>query len=260
MRTGSRVVLGALCALGVVANVAVADLPTEPIMSIEVCQPGGTCLGGYSLDYDDANGHWWQDGNDFYFQLDQDIEIFDDATGLTKVATLKADDGQGNPTVISLFEDPSVNLNFAVQAGATDAIVTMTSSTLPVSLTNPSASAQIAWNLSDGDFSDIDGDGNYASLRGQYGSGGAYRARYNAGSVFTDLVTSEQHAGFGDSIGFTDSYVSSIAGGVTQISSQIYFELTANDLASGTSEFEVIPEPASLLLLVASLGLLRRRG
>jgi hypothetical protein len=52
---------------------------------------------------------------------------------------------------------------------------------------------------------------------------------------------------------------SQIAGAVNNISTQIEFTLTAWDMASGTSSFEVIPEPATGLLLVIGLLALRRR-
>jgi len=50
-----------------------------------------------------------------------------------------------------------------------------------------------------------------------------------------------------------------IAGSVSDMSTQISFTLSPNDLASGTSVFEIVPEPASVLLLIAGLVLVRRR-
>jgi hypothetical protein len=40
---------------------------------------------------------------------------------------------------------------------------------------------------------------------------------------------------------------------------EMMFVLTAQAFASGSADFEVIPEPAGLLLLLAGLGLVRRR-
>jgi hypothetical protein len=54
---------------------------------------------------------------------------------------------------------------------------------------------------------------------------------------------------------------SSITEAADSMSSLISFELSANDLASGTSHFQIIPEPSALgLLVLGSVALLRRRS
>jgi hypothetical protein len=51
-----------------------------------------------------------------------------------------------------------------------------------------------------------------------------------------------------------------IADPVADMSAMISFELSADDLASGTTNFVIVPEPTSLgLLALGVIGLLRRR-
>jgi hypothetical protein len=54
--------------------------------------------------------------------------------------------------------------------------------------------------------------------------------------------------------------LSSIAGLVTDIQAEYQFTLSANDSASGTSRFEVVPEPVAMhLALLGIVGLLLAR-
>jgi hypothetical protein len=51
-----------------------------------------------------------------------------------------------------------------------------------------------------------------------------------------------------------------IAGSVSSIESEFHFVLSANQEASGTSMFEVVPEPVGLsFLALGGLALLRRK-
>jgi len=138
-----------------------------------------------------------------------------------------------------------VTLRFSLDSSDSSAIWTITSTTNSfAALANPIAYASAAVTVT----SDVDG----ATLVGQYGQGKAYQARYNTSAVFADLV-GNVNAPAEDSV--TNRERSPLVGwsvipaSVSSIESEFQFTLTAGDSASGTSRFEVVPEPSSLLAL-----------
>ena len=96
-------------------------------------------------------------------------------------------------------------------------------------------------------------------------AGGAYRSYYNGGGTnFQNLIQSPIVAAANSSASTSDTFPAvgyqNIGTTLTDIESEWQFTLSAGDLASGTSEFEVIPAPASVVLgLTALVGLRRRR-
>jgi uncharacterized protein (TIGR03382 family) len=112
--------------------------------------------------------------------------------------------------------------------------------------------------------------GNGAQLTGLGPGGGAYVAGYNGlvpgGSTFAELIPSLAAPAFSSNAVDSDfpggGAFAAIAGGVNDMSAQFNFTLSANDLASGTSNFEIIPAPATMALLGvgALLGRRRRRA
>jgi hypothetical protein len=152
--------------------------------------------------------------------------------------------------------EPFVNLNFAVQAGAADTSFDINSAVVSFSpLTNPQAYASAGVTLTS--------DSGGATITGLLGDGRTYQARYNTSSVFSNLVN-----GFSVAGNLTDtrsdrqpaSGFDTISGSVSSIQSEFKFILSAEDQASGTSRFEVTPEPATLsLLALGGLVFLRRR-
>ncbi len=146
---------------------------------------------------------------------------------------------------VGVQPDPMVRLKFVVTAGATDTPFTITSAVVPVSgYSNITGYASGAVTVTD------DGDG-MATLTGQFAGNKAFQALYNGSSVFQNLVDPVTAAG-GSAVGLEDSGWQPIAGSVTGISSQFKFVLRHNDDASGTSSFQVVPEPGSLAL--AAIG------
>jgi hypothetical protein len=177
----------------------------------------------------------------------------------TTVATIKG-------LYIETLADPVVRWGFLVDAGATDTTFRLSS---PVStfapMLNPAASATAAVTVTDE-------DGNGATATGQFLDGAlpkVYQFHYNSPpTTWTNLVD-PVHAEAGSSAIGTSRWPSTgsavIPAAVDQISTEYYFTLSANDQASGTSNFTVVPEPSTVALLAASaLGVLacgwRRRA
>lgn len=152
--------------------------------------------------------------------------------------------------------DPEVNLNFSVQAGSSATTFHIASSLLSFpTISSPTGLANASYTLTDFNF-----DG--ASLTGVGETGGGYLAQYNGwaghpagpmGTTFAEGIFTMST--FGGVV--TQNYEYPAGGGQTAIgvpvsnmSSLISFQLSSNDLASGTSHFEIVPEPAAVALLV----------
>ncbi len=160
--------------------------------------------------------------------------------------------------------DPGVSLQFSVAAGVSTTNFTITSAVVNfAAINNPAAYASAGITLTD-----VDSDG--ATLTGQLAGGKSYEAIYNGGTAWADLVngivaspdttvvSSERQPGAGRQL---------ILAALTSIQSQFKFSVTPNDMASGTSRFDVqeaIPEPGTLFLLgtgiIGGLGYWRRRS
>ena len=251
----TRHMTGLACAFALVmaiAPFATADL-SNVIYEVAVCRPGGQCLGGVQIAADDPRGHGWWEGGDYHWMLDEDITIYDYATGTVEVGYVRA-----TGSTLDIVEDPVVDLGFSVQAGATATQFSIASAKLSfATIAAATGSANTAYNLTDW-------NGDEATLTGLFAGGGAYKAQYNGfpnGTLFSELITSPITAGSFESMPANGTYSAAIAGSVSDMSARIEFELSAEDLASGTSTFEItpIPEPAGLLLLVVGGALLRRR-
>ncbi|MCY2924073.1 MAG: PEP-CTERM sorting domain-containing protein [Planctomycetota bacterium] len=166
----------------------------------------------------------------------------------------------GKITELSLQTDsePYVNLKWAVEAGPTDTTFDFSTAVVSFSpLTNPQAYASAGVILT--------GDSDGATITGLFDGGKIYQARYNGGTVYANLAggftvgadTTEFHGDRDPASGYR-----TIIGSVYSIESQMKFTLSAGDMASATSRFEVIPEPATLFALfgVALPMLLKRRA
>jgi hypothetical protein len=197
---------------------------------------------------------WWE-GSTFYLQVDEALPIVsDDGTVL----------GTFGPAAITSYvvpggrSNPQVNLGFAMQAGDVLTHFTVTSGQVTFSpMTDPTGRASVGITVSD-----AMGDG--AQLLGEASHGNAFLAQYNGlvpnGTTFDEAVSSVTFADpFGTLTTNHDTGFLPIVAQVTDINTMISFSLTAHDLASGTSSFQLVPEPTGLLLLAAGLILVRRR-
>jgi hypothetical protein len=166
---------------------------------------------------------------------------------------IKASDGTLLAQVDSLGaildHDPAVSLNFAVTAGAADTTFTIMSPVVGFpGIANPQAFATATATLTDQ-------NGGGATMTGLFSADRVYEASYNGGSVFADLVLPLVAAPDDSTIG-NDRFPAAgrvpIAATVSSIQSEYGFTLSALDSASGTSRFDIVPEPSSFVL--AALG------
>lgn len=213
-------------------------------------------------------GAWDATHTTFTWSSDSTIELWDQGTD-TLLGCVNPMDREGHPMVsaFQFLQDPVVNLNFAVQAGASASTTFMIASSLLTfpTLTNAQGAASAG-------FSVTDFNGNGATLSGLAGTGGAfgYLAQYNgfagtqSGTTFSEAIPSVVAGGFGTNTGNSNvpgAGYQAIPGSISDMSAMVKFTLSRFDLASGTTSFVVIPEPSSMLLIgVGGLFAIRRRG
>jgi hypothetical protein len=156
-----------------------------------------------------------------------------------------------NNARVRCVEDPVVQLNFSVAAGNLATTFTITSPLLSFPAIDPASGRATAGVT----VTDTNGDG--ASLTPDT-QPGLYTSRYNGavpgGTLFADLLGAPVTAAAFDSASASESFpgggaFSAIAGPVSDMSARYRFSLTANDEASGTSSYEIIPGPSAIALL-----------
>jgi hypothetical protein len=235
-------------ALAVAAGASIASADLSPVVfRIEATNSVGT--GAWQVALDPAN--FGADGT-YRYALPGDIQIMSDGQ---EVATL-------TDVQLTYVQDPQVNMTFSVQSGGTATSFTITSGLLSFPGINPAtgrASAGVT-------VTDLGGNGASMSNPGGF----LYRADYNGlvpgGTNFASLLSSPVSAGAFSTNSVSDSNPAGpgfdpIAGTVVDMSAQFSFTLSANDSASGTSTWIVIPSPgaAGILALAAAVGAGRRR-
>jgi len=162
--------------------------------------------------------------------------------------------GRINSAHIEVDSDPFVLANFNVTAGSLNTTFNVSSSNLvvaPSSYTGQ-ASAQVT-------LTDNDGDG--ALLAVSTNPAGMYRAMYNGPTVFANLLSAPVvAASFSSNVANSNIGPAPIVGVINDISAQFDFTLSANDTATGTSNFTIVPAPGSIALLgLSGLAAIRRR-
>lgn len=246
IRAFTRVsVFGVATALAAISLPAQADL-SSVIFNITATNDQGTGNVQVSSDQGSWNGdtYTWIGGGINITSLSGDV-----------IATLTS-------ARVMYQADPQVGIIFDVLAGATDTQFTISSGLLSFAgISGATGVASAGLTVTDA------GQDDGALATGNGGSGGsAYQANYNglapAGTLFAEFIPSvavSTPGGSNSGSGSTGGFIA-IPGTVSSMSAQYSFLLSADDSASGTSNFVIIPEPASLgLLLAGALALIRRR-
>jgi len=252
----SKVSLLAMGALAFAAGVAHADI-SDPGLIIEASNANGS--GTYQVFL--SNGTWSTNsrGDSVWSWTSpaEGYDIFDDNFNLVSHIDFMQ---------CEMVSDPQVTVNFSVNSTSlvTNFAITTGLLTLPSGITSGAIGRATAGVT----ITDNDGDG--ATLTGGFGGGTAYRANYNGtipvGSIFDTLLAGPLVAAPDDSATMSDDssgypgYIP-IAGAVNSLQAKFSFQLSANDSASGTSFYEVIPSPAGTVVLAAAglFGAARRR-
>jgi len=169
---------------------------------------------------------------------------------LGEVATL-------DQAFLTVVGDPQIAMGFAITAGEADTTVTITSAVLSFDpLVNPDGAASAGVTLTEA------GNNPPANLVGLAGDlGSVYAAYYNTppGTVFAEYVSGLTTTTTTSESGNTGGWVL-IPDTVSNMQAQYSFTLSAMDLASSTSNYLIVPEPAGLALLaLGAVVLLRRR-
>lgn len=164
--------------------------------------------------------------------------------------------GQLENCHFGFIADPVVTLFFDVQAGNAMTTFTIASGVLSFpTITNGQAKASSAVTVTDN-------NGNGVTMTGLESGGNMYRAAYNGqpGTTFATLNGGPINAGAWDSTNNNASLgFQLVPGAVSSIWAEYSFKLSANDSASATSTFVLIPTPGALALGGLALVALRRR-
>lgn len=204
------------------------------------------------LEWNEVEGSWG-------WSLGMPVQIMNEVSPRAVVAELQA----ATVALVDTGIDKLVNLSFSVQAGEDDTLFEVSSALLSFGTVDP------AEGLASASYSVTDVDGDAATLTGSAPNGGAYLTQYNGfvpnGTTFAELLRDPIVAPAQGSI--TDFEMDPMGGGfrpiddpVSDMSAQVLFSLTANDLASGTTNYVIVPEPGAVVLLaVGAVALLRRR-
>lgn len=166
-------------------------------------------------------------------------------------------DGSIDSLKLTVNGDPEVGIEFGFRAGSSATTFDILSDVVTFApMVDPIAYASAGVTLTDR----VPTAG--ATITGLFAGGKTHQVRYNGSSVYANLVS-----GFSIPSGtLTASEAMPPTGSqiindtVTSIESEFYFKLSARDSASGTSTFEVTPEPATMCLLgLGALSVIRRK-
>ncbi|MEW6250968.1 MAG: hypothetical protein AB1716_10000 [Planctomycetota bacterium] len=248
MRVSQRRVALIVLALAGLTTAPVFAGIIGPLVIIEAQNEGGTgqvVVAPNASWYEPTTGTWT-------WRLAESTEIRDPESH-ELIGTL-------NEADVRFVDDPVLTLAFSVTAG--DQATTFSIKTALLVISPPLTSAQ---GQASAAVVATDTDGTGVNLRGLGGVGGdkVYLAHYNGfvpnGTPFAELLTTLSAGAYGSAAGSSNVPLTPIAGTVNDMSSMLHFELSARDLASGTTVYEVVPEPAALAVMVLLGWLVRRR-
>ena len=240
-----------MCALLLTMGAAQADVPD---VVFEITAQSGPL--GVTIPILSEWGEYNSQTNSWSWTMPEEMQFIQDDVLLGTLTGFEA-------TVVG---DPEVNLNFSVQAGGADTTFHIASALLDnfEPIIDAVGYAHASYSLTD--F-----DGGSAALSGIGDTGGAYLAQYNGwagnpmgpqGTTFAEGIFS-MNAGMLETFTEDFSYPSvgyvPVGETVESMSSLVSFELSAQDLASGTSTFVIIPEPGALALLALGVVMVLRR-
>lgn len=226
---------------------AVADI-SDIVLRIEATNEMGTAVFEGQL----RDGDFYP-GGEYIWESHTPIMMLNQAGQV--IATL-------NNARVRCVEDPVVQVNFSVSAGSL-----MTAFTINSPLLSFATIANATGRASAGvTATDTDGNGATVAAAGQ---AALYKSQYNgfvpAGTDFANLIVGPVVALPFDSETGSGSFpgggaFAPIANPVDDMSARFNFTLTANDEASGTSTYEIVPAPGALALLgLGGLAAARRR-
>lgn len=253
----------AVAGLFVAAGTASAQvLPYGPMLyRVTATQtlPGGGTISG-TVEFSSLDGNYNSDPNNptghdgFWDGYDRYVWTMSIPGGVPILGPAGEFLGRINSAFIEVDADPFVLANFNVTAGGLNTTFNITSGSLIVApaLYTGTASAQVT-------LQDNDGDG--ALLSFSTNPAGMYSAYYNGLTTFTNLLPNPVVAApFSGAIDNGNFGPAAIVPFVSDISAEFNFTLSANDTATGTSNFTIVPTPGGLALIgLGTLVATRRR-
>ena len=227
---------------------------SEDVIKVTASNKNGSA--SYVLKLGDTGWDYRNDPNSAYsWSLDHAVDLVDPSTGYSL--------GRLNDLSIFLRNDPQQNLQFSVQAGSDDTSFTILTGRLDFdSISNGAGTASSAFTLTDT-------NNNGAKIDGMTGpsSSATYWAAYNGDmpdvQTFTEMLKSLSVAPGESSKSWSgndpqNGGYRSLDAEVHSMSTAAQFNLSAYDLLSATSNYEIVPEPAGLFLLALATLSLRR--